>query len=221
VAWIPHALTLCGLACGFFSLVATAAHDFVPAAAFILTAVFFDGFDGAAARALRCEGPRGEALDSLADLAAFGLAPALLAYEASLHRFGPAGALVGVVFAACGALRLARFPLVKHRRDFVGLPIPMAGTLVAVLGASPVEVAPAGLPAVMLVVSLLMVSSIEFPKFATVLRLLPAPLRWGLCLIVAPVLFVEARWGLVVLLLLYLALGAARALRLALAHDRA
>ena len=218
LTWIPDALTLCGLACGFFSLVASASQAFVPAAAFVLAAVFFDGLDGAAARALGCDGPRGEALDSLTDLAAFGLAPAFLAYEASLSRFGPPGALVGVFFAACGALRLARFPLVKHRPEFVGLPVPMAGTLVAVLGTWPTELAPAVLPVAMVVVGLLMVSTIGFPKFGASLRPLPPPVRWGLCLTIAPLLFVVARWGLCLVLLLDLGLGTAKAVRLALAH---
>jgi hypothetical protein len=54
-----------------------------------------------------------------------------------------------------------------------------------------------------------MVSGIEYPKFGTVLGVLPAPLRWALCLAVAPVLFVFARWAVLGLLTIYVTLGAA------------
>ncbi|MDQ3699549.1 MAG: CDP-diacylglycerol--serine O-phosphatidyltransferase [Chloroflexota bacterium] len=220
VNWIPHALSLCGLACGFLSLIASAAHDFPPAAALIIAAIFFDGFDGAAARALHCDGPLGEMLDSLADLAAFGIAPAFLAYQAVLENFGLPGALTGAMFAGCGAIRLARFPLVKNPRYFVGLPIPMAGAFVAMLGAVPVNLAPELVPVAIILVALLMVSTIEFPKFSTAFGPLPAPVRWALCLALAPLLFVVARWAILGLLVLYLSLGAAGALRLALERDR-
>jgi CDP-diacylglycerol--serine O-phosphatidyltransferase len=220
VAWIPHALSLCGLGCGFLSLLASAAHDFPPAAAFVIAAVFFDGFDGAAARALGCDGPLGEMLDSLADLAAFGIAPAFLAYQSTLHIFGFPGAMVGAFFVGCGAIRLARFPLVKSPRHFVGLPIPMAGAFVAMLGASSVALAPEVVPAAIVAVALLMVSRIEFPKFGTAFGPLPAPVRWALCLALAPLLFVVARWAILALIVLYLGLGAAGAVRLAFVRER-
>ena len=221
VAWIPNALSLCGLTCGFLSLLDSSANDFVAAAGFVVAAVFFDGLDGAAARALHCDGALGEMLDSLADMTAFGVAPAFLAYQASLQPFGLPGALVGVLFAACAAIRLARFPLVKTARVFVGLPTPIAGAFVAVLAASARGwLAPGVLPVAMLGISLLMVSTIGFPKFGAALGPLPAPLRWALCFALAPLLFLHARWAILALLLAYLGLGAAGAVRLALERDR-
>jgi CDP-diacylglycerol--serine O-phosphatidyltransferase len=216
VTWIPHALSLCGLTCGFLSLLASAANAYPHAAAFVIAAIFFDGFDGAAARALHCEGPFGEVMDSLADLVVFGVAPAFLAYQANLSLFGTAGAFAGATFAGCGAIRLARFPLVKQRGYFVGLPIPMAGAFLAMLGVYASEVPPAAVPAATIGVALLMVSTIEFPKFGTALRLLPPPARWGLCLALAPILFVLAPKTILFLLALYLGLGPAGALRIAL-----
>src|SRR5256885_1065305 len=91
LAWLPHMLSLCGLACGFLSLLTSASNEFAIAAAFTIAAIFFDGFDGAAARALHCEGQFGEMMDSLADLVVFGVAPAFLAYQTNLHYFGLAG----------------------------------------------------------------------------------------------------------------------------------
>ncbi|MFQ5895063.1 MAG: CDP-alcohol phosphatidyltransferase family protein, partial [Nitrospinota bacterium] len=70
----------------------------------------------------------------LADLVSFGLAPALLLYRWALQPSGRIGWLAAFLFAACGALRLARFN-VRARSgaggsDFLGLPIPAAAGLV-------------------------------------------------------------------------------------------
>ena len=203
------------MTCGFFSLIASAAGEFTFAAAFIIAAIFFDGFDGAAARALRCDGPFGEMMDSLADLAVFGIAPAFLAYEANLRLFGTPGAFAGSLFAVCGAIRLARFPLVKAKRYFVGLPIPMAGAFLAMLGVYSSDMPPPLVPAATIGTGLLMVSTIHFPKFGTALGLLPPPARWALCLSMAPILFVWAPRTILILLVVYLALGPASEWRLA------
>jgi CDP-diacylglycerol--serine O-phosphatidyltransferase len=213
VAWIAHVLTLGSLTCGFLSLVASASHDYAAAAALVIAALFFDGMDGAAARALDTESPFGEMMDSLADVAAFGLAPAFLLYQTRLHLFGAAGLVVVLGFVACGTIRLARFPLARRRHHFVGLPIPMAGAFVAVLGACVADLSwtmpfPVLVPLATVGVAILMVSTIEFPKFGTVLGALPAPVRWALCLALVPALYVFARWAILCLLALYLAMGA-------------
>ncbi|HXI15867.1 MAG TPA: CDP-diacylglycerol--serine O-phosphatidyltransferase [Chloroflexota bacterium] len=213
VAWIPHALSLCGLACGFMSLLASTSGDFGHAAAFIIAAVFFDGFDGAAARALHAEGPFGESMDSLADLVAFGVAPAFLVYQANLKMFGTPGAFAGAAFAACGAIRLARFPLVKRHGYFVGLPIPMAGAFVAMLGVFAAELPELVVPFLTLLTSALMVSAIQFPYFGTALKWLPPALRWAACLSLAPLLFILAPKTILFLLALYLSLGPVGAVR--------
>src|SRR5581483_3255548 len=215
-AWLPHALSLCGLGCGFLSLLASASYELPSAAAFIIAAIFFDGFDGAAARALRCEGTFGEMLDSLADLVVFGVAPAFLTYQANLHYFGIGGALAGAFFAGCGAIRLARFPLVKAKQYFVGLPIPMAGAFLAMLGVFAAEVPAVFVPVATIGVALLTVSTIHFPKFGTALGVLPPWARWALCLAMAPLLFAVAPKTILVLLAVYLLLGPASEVRLAL-----
>lgn len=218
VSFVPHAFSLCGLTCGFFSLLASSAGEFAWAAAFVIAAIFFDGFDGAAARALHCEGPLGEMLDSLADLVVFGVAPAFLVYHSNLHLFGTAGAFTGAAFAICGAIRLARFPLVKAPRYFVGLPIPMAGAFVAMLGVYASDLPPFVVPVITIGVALLMVSMIHFPKFGTALGMLPPPARWALCLAMAPFLFLVAPKTILLLLTVYLLLGPASELRFALDH---
>jgi CDP-diacylglycerol--serine O-phosphatidyltransferase len=226
VAWIAHALTLGSLTCGFLSLLASASHDHTAAAGLVVAAVFFDGMDGAAARALHSESPFGEMMDSLADLAAFGLAPAFLLYQAQLHRFGAAGLVVALGFVACGTIRLARFPLFRRPHHFVGLPIPMAGVFVALLGASAADLSWTMLSLILIPlatagVALLMVSAIEFPKFGTVLGVFPPPVRWALVVVLVPVLFVFARWAMLCLLASYLALGALAAAGYAPGRKRA
>lgn len=218
VSWVPQALSLCGLTCGFLSIIASSTNQFAPAAAFVITAIFFDGFDGAAARALHCDGAFGEMLDSLADLVAFGVAPAFLAYQAALHYLDPqwVGQLTAAFFVGCGAIRLARFPLVKSTRYFVGLPIPMAGAFLAMMGVFASELPRVAVPVATVVTGLFMVSTIQFPKFRTAFGPLPAPARWALCLALAPSLYLVAPKAILLLCALYLSLGPASALRLAL-----
>lgn len=220
VTFVPHALSLCGLTCGFLSLIASSMQEFSFAAAFVIAAVFFDGFDGAAARALHCEGPFGETLDSLADLIAFGAAPAFLLYMASLRLFGTPGAFAGAFFVACGAIRLARFPLVKRKGYFVGLPIPMGGAFIAMLGVYASTLPAMLVPAATIITGLLMVSTIHFPYFRTAFGPLPAPARWAIVLTMAPLLFIVAPKAILFLLAFYLFLGTAGAVRVAIARDQ-
>jgi CDP-diacylglycerol--serine O-phosphatidyltransferase len=97
-------------------------------------------FDGRVARMTRTQSEFGEELDSLADVISFGAAPALLVYKWALAPLGFLGMFLSFAFAACGALRLARFNVLARRGDkashrfFVGLPIPLAaGTIVSLV----------------------------------------------------------------------------------------
>lgn len=109
----------------------------------------------------------GKNLDSLADVVSFGAAPAFAAYAAVLNALPVAGVAGCLAFFVCGALRLARFPLVGDPNRFVGLPIPPAGLFIAALAA-------AGPPPLLLLAALaatsaLMVSTIPFPTPASIL----------------------------------------------------
>ena len=102
--------------------------------------MFFDAFDGRVARMTKTQSDFGVQLDSLADVISFGAAPALLVYKWALAPLGALGLFVSFAYAACGALRLARFNVLAARGDkgsaafFVGLPIPLAaGTIVALV----------------------------------------------------------------------------------------
>lgn len=213
-ALIPLALSLCGLSCGVLSILASNANDYVFATTLIIVAVFFDGLDGAAARALHVEGPFGEMLDSLCDVVGFVVAPAFLAYQADLRNFGPVGTATTIAFVACGAVRLARFPLMKTKGYFLGLATPMAGSCLALLSIYASEL-PQGLMVIAASgLAVLMVTTIRFPKFNTALKFLPSPLRWVFAVVVIPGLLVIEPKALLGVCCVYLLSGPAIELRM-------
>ena len=117
-------------------------------------------------------------------------------------------------FVACGAIRLARFPLIKTKGYFLGLPTPAAGTTLAMLSLYADEL-PSGLLVVATAgLAILMVTLIRFPKFNTALKFLPAPMRWAFALVVIPTLLVIEPKALLGLMCLYLLSGPAIELRL-------
>lgn len=168
---LPHLATCGNLASGFLAVLFAAAGDFVYAAAFVLAAAVLDLLDGAIARSGDEEdnglSEFGKNLDSLADVVSFGAAPAFAAYAAVLHAWPVAGVAGCLVFFVCGALRLARFPLVSRPDRFVGLPIPPAGLFVAALAA--LGAAPLPVLAALAATSALMVSTVPFPTPAAIL----------------------------------------------------
>lgn len=133
---LPNTLTLCGLFCGFYSILAALKGDYVIAAWAIMVANIFDGLDGWVARLTSSTTRFGIELDSLSDLVAFGVAPAVILYKWSLASFGRVGWAAAFLFVACGALRLARYNIQmgsSESRSFTGMPIPGAATMIATL----------------------------------------------------------------------------------------
>ncbi len=133
---LPNLFTVSSILLGFYAMTLCAGdpspEQLNRAALAIFFAIFFDAFDGRVARMTRTQSEFGVELDSLADVISFGAAPALLVFKWALAPLGFAGFFVSFAFAACGALRLARFNVLAHRGDkashrfFVGLPIPLA-----------------------------------------------------------------------------------------------
>jgi CDP-diacylglycerol--serine O-phosphatidyltransferase len=133
---LPNTLTLCGMFFGFYSIVSTFKGNYVHAAWAIMIAMIFDGLDGWVARLTHTTTRFGIELDSLSDLVAFGIAPAVMLYKWALTPFGRVGWAAAFLFVACGALRLARYNVQmgsKESRAFTGMPIPGAATIVATL----------------------------------------------------------------------------------------
>jgi CDP-diacylglycerol--serine O-phosphatidyltransferase len=131
---LPNSLTLCGMFCGFYAILASFKGHFIYGAWAILIAIIFDGLDGWVARLTNSTTKFGIELDSLSDLVAFGVAPAVLIYSWALQPFGRLGWGAAFLYVTCGALRLARYNVqmgTAESKAFTGLPIPGAGGLTA------------------------------------------------------------------------------------------
>jgi CDP-diacylglycerol--serine O-phosphatidyltransferase len=137
---LPNLFTTASLFCGFYAIVhaielaVSGAQDFKTCAVLIVAAAVFDGMDGRVARKTRTSSKFGVEYDSLSDLVAFGVAPALIMYIWALKDFHRIGWLASFLYMACGALRLARFNVQSgsvEKKFFQGLPIPMAAMMVA------------------------------------------------------------------------------------------
>jgi CDP-diacylglycerol--serine O-phosphatidyltransferase len=240
---LPNLFTVSSIFLGFYALV-LCAGDATPlqlyqAALAIFFAMFFDAFDGRVARMTKTQSDFGVQLDSLADVMSFGAAPALLVYKWALAPLGFVGFFVSFAFAACGALRLARFNVLAARGDkgsssyFVGLPIPLAaGTIVALViahyrefGAATDATTRVPIAIVVALLAFLMVSTIRYRTFKD-LHLSPRSLGVFGFLTVAGVaigIATRASFVLVVYMAAYIAMGIAEALfrRARPARDRA
>lgn len=133
---LPSMFTLGCLFFGFFGIIQAMNLRFDYAATCILVAMVLDSLDGRVARMTKTQTAFGAELDSLADMVSFGAAPALIVYEWSLSSLpSPRIALAAAfIYAACAALRLARFNVqidVVDKRFFNGLPSPAAAAVVA------------------------------------------------------------------------------------------
>ena len=177
VPFLPNFITTMSLFCGFYSIMFSLKRDFHWAAILILIAGFIDGLDGRVARMTGTTSEFGKQYDSLSDVIAFGVAPALMVYLWQLNAFGKLGFIATFLFVACGALRLARFNIDTggSMTHFTGLPIPVAAAgvvssyllaeeLTRMMGSLPVLTPVAVLMGVY-VLSFLMVSSIPYPSF--------------------------------------------------------
>lgn len=131
---LPNLFTTAALFFGFYSIVAAMKGNFDIAAIAVFIAMVLDGLDGRVARMTNTQTAFGAEYDSLSDMVAFAVAPALIVYSWSLHTLGKLGWLVAFVYTAATALRLARFNTQAHdtdKRYFQGLPCPSAAAVVA------------------------------------------------------------------------------------------
>lgn len=170
---LPNLMTTANMFFGFFAIIQAIKGQYQFASYAIVAAAFFDQLDGRVARITNSTSQFGAEYDSLCDLVSFGVAPALLLYLWSLHPFGRLGWVVSFLFAACGALRLARFNVQKNiveKAYFQGLPIPMAAGIVAscVLFVDDLELDPLGsvpLLAMTTLLAFVMVSNFRYRSF--------------------------------------------------------
>ena len=171
---LPNLFTTASLFAGIYAIISSIQGQYIHAAIAIPISLVLDGLDGRIARMTHTTSQFGVEYDSLSDLVAFGVAPAILAYNWSLASFGKWGWLAAAMFVICGALRLARFNVqvgVIDSRYFNGLAIPAAAIVISstvllyfYLGGEGTYPHVSILVGVM-ALALLMVSSIKFYSF--------------------------------------------------------
>jgi len=169
---------------GLGSIVTAQVGDLEFAAWLIVWCGLLDTMDGVAARLLKATSGFGAEFDSMADLVAFGVAPAILVFNAGLQYAGvelESGQfwvllIACGVFVLAGAMRLARFNLTTDQPRtgwFTGIPITAAGgglissmILVMIRHEDISSLLPLHLylPVLMFVLAILMVSRLRFPK---------------------------------------------------------
>ena len=139
ISWrqaIPTFVTILAMLAGFISILKAASGEYFDAAQLIMLSMILDGFDGNIARKLKGTSQFGAEFDTFVDIMSFGIAPALLAYQAVLHEFGVFGLMLSSAIVLSGMWRLSRFRLVDpHRgmKGFLGLPITVNAAWVALV----------------------------------------------------------------------------------------
>ncbi|HEY2807602.1 MAG TPA: CDP-diacylglycerol--serine O-phosphatidyltransferase [Steroidobacteraceae bacterium] len=138
---LPNLFTTGCLFSGFYAVVAAIDKNFDHAGLAVFVAMICDTLDGRIARLTGTESAFGKEYDSLADMVAFGLAPAIVTYQWGVvriaeygHHWGRFGWLACFFYAVAAALRLARFNARSagaDKRYFEGLPSPSAAAIVA------------------------------------------------------------------------------------------
>ena len=148
---IPNIITSINLICGCVAVLFAVSGDLVTAAVFVFFGIFFDFFDGLAARLLKAQSDVGLELDSLADMVTSGVAPAIVmvqllsqaffgqmfdisesfsenSWNTGLTNYLP---LVGLLIAIASAYRLAKFNVdTRQTTSFIGLPTPANSILI-------------------------------------------------------------------------------------------
>lgn len=170
-------VTTIALYCGIASIFASIRGNYDLASYWILAAILFDTLDGTVARLTKSVSDFGKELDSLSDIVSFGVAPAVLIYNAYLLEGGiasgepsPTGGMFAILFVICGALRLARYNVFQADRQdiFVGLPIPAAAGNIASFNLFcnyfDLQVTYWIMSPLTVILALLMVSNIRYPK---------------------------------------------------------
>jgi CDP-diacylglycerol---serine O-phosphatidyltransferase len=180
VVVMPSAFTLGNLFFGFWAIVSAFNGNFRWAGWFIVFAGILDMLDGRVAR-LSGTGTRfGAELDSLVDVISFGVAPALLIYFLDFSSAGRFAWILCYIYVTAVALRLARFNVLSAGKPstgwFTGLPSPSAGMTLAVYypfsqtewyraSLAYLDLQHQGLVVLMLLLAVLMVSNVKYPKF--------------------------------------------------------
>lgn len=148
---LPNFITLLNLLCGSIAVIFAVHNELVTAAFFVFLGIFFDFFDGLAARKLNVQSELGLQLDSLADMITSGLVPGIVMFQL-FNMLGPdwielgynktVGSqfsldestflpFFGLLITLASAYRLATFNISTNQSDaFIGLPTPANALLI-------------------------------------------------------------------------------------------
>lgn len=147
---IPNIITSFNLLSGCIAVIFAVQGNLITAAVFVAAGIFFDFFDGLAARALDVKSEVGLQLDSLADVVTSGVVPGIVMFQmlrkvlpgkeagtawesgsGILHWNFNALALIGLLITVASAYRLAKFNVDERQTDsFIGLPTPANAILI-------------------------------------------------------------------------------------------
>lgn len=146
---IPNIITSLNIISGSIAVLFAVSGDLILAAVFVFLGIFFDFFDGLAARMLNAQSEIGLQLDSLADMITSGVVPGIVMFQllnmallgnmqtltdvfsaqgwnVGIMNYLP---LVGLLITVASAYRLAKFNVDSRQTSgFIGLPTP-ANTL--------------------------------------------------------------------------------------------
>lgn len=171
---LPNLFTAGSIFLGVLSVIYASKGKYEIACWLILISMILDGFDGRVARLTNTASKFGVEFDSLADVVAFGVAPAMLLYFYIGMDYGRLGMCVSAIFVIFGAVRLARFNITSSSEPnfFIGLPIPSAAVILMLWVLIDLKygfIKAYGYEYIMLggsfIISILMVSNIRYPSF--------------------------------------------------------
>ena len=146
---IPNFITALNIVCGSIAILFAVSGSLIIASVFVFLGIFFDFFDGLAARLLNAQSEVGLQLDSLADVITSGVVPGIIMFQlmnlafvgemqtltdvfsgkgwnVGVTNYLP---LIGLLIVVASAYRLAKFNVdTRQTTGFIGLPTP-ANTL--------------------------------------------------------------------------------------------
>lgn len=169
---ISDIISLLNMISGFLSVISSINHNFELAAILMLIAIMFDSADGWVARKTdrQDELGFGKNIDSLSDIISFGVAPAVFIYtciNTTPGIFQSIVIIISILIVVCGVLRLTRYNVIADKlntKDFIGFPIPGISFVLATFYLSGFFNPYIAL-ILSVIVSLLMICNIRYPKF--------------------------------------------------------
>ncbi|MFZ1683790.1 MAG: CDP-diacylglycerol--serine O-phosphatidyltransferase [Candidatus Zixiibacteriota bacterium] len=214
----PNTFTMANAVFGFLAILEAIEGRVTSACWFILLAALMDGLDGKIARLSGGSSQFGIELDSLADFLSFGVAPAVILYSIKLNDLGKWGWIISVIFIMAAAYRLARYNVLAdsdEKKDFMGLPVPMAAmTLVSYIifsykifgGLEYSEV----LVSMIVLFAILMVSQVQYDAMPDHFNTRQGRIKLGLMLLAGVFLAINVRLLLFPILGSYILFGMIR-----------